>query len=609
MKSEYNDALVLEQDGLYTVIEDVLEKLNKILICSYGPLGKNTIIHKNGVMPVVTKDGLTILRSIKFDERAQYDIYQLIKSVSSGLVDKVGDGSTSAVLSAINIYLELKETASKFKTIKDFDNTIKLIQEIINLIYELFLTKRLESLDNIDERTDVLSLIAAISNNNDSSLGREIAEIMSKLSSESIVLIKDNPKDNSESITHSFVNGFQTKNYRLTHPVYFNGSNNKNNIEISNGALVVMSYNFTELHYNYIIQNIIPNLAVVLPIVVICETPEKAVVTQIVKDAMTAINNNKVPSIFLLETGGLNNKGAMDTFSDLEAYLGCNASAFNSLESISSPLPEFTFGAAGRVVFFPNSTTTFDLGLGVTKELDIYYNRIENIEQELSELSSNQKVSRGALRSRLNRLNGMNVTIFVGGRTQEEKESLSYLIDDSVLACKSVMRHGYTVGGNYSTYFALQLLDYLFFKLRNNTLDEFLSDTLTIYNKSRNNEGISEESVELSNKLKELLHELFNLPVNISDIIKQLNTAFSNVVNIPKAYQNFPLIESVLDIDDNYNVTYSIHNTFSDKEESFNLLNTENTINVISPIQTDKEILNASLSIVTLLLTSNQYIQ
>ena len=78
MKSEYNDALVLEQDGLYTVIEDVLEKLNKILICSYGPLGKNTIIHKNGVMPVVTKDGLTILRSIKFDERAQYDIYQLI---------------------------------------------------------------------------------------------------------------------------------------------------------------------------------------------------------------------------------------------------------------------------------------------------------------------------------------------------------------------------------------------------------------------------------------------------------------------------------------------------------------------------------------------------
>lgn len=603
-----NEALILKQDDLSIAIESVLEKLSTILISSYGPLGKNTIIHKNGAMPVVTKDGLTILRSIRFDERSHYDIYQLIRSISNGLVDKVGDGSTSAVLSAVSIYTNLKDIVNKYSTIKDFDNTIKDVQFLINQIFELFLTKRLEHLDNIDERTKVLSLIAAISNNNDINLGKAIAEIMVKLSPESIVLIKDNPHDNSESISHSFVSGFQTKSYRLTHPVYFNGSNSKKNIELANGVIVAMTYNFNEVHYNYIIKNIIPALVVKLPIVVICESPDSKVAAQIVKDAMTAINSDKTPSIFLLETGGLSNKGTMDTFNDLEAYLGCNASAFNSIETVDDDLPLNTFGVAGRVVFFPNSTCTFDLGGGITRELDIYYDRIDSIEQELLELSPNQKVSRGGLRSRLNRLNGMNVTIYVGGRTQEEKESLTYLIDDSVLACKSVMKSGYTLGGNYSTYFAIQILN----RLMSNTEEEnieFLGNSVKAYNTSRNVLDTDIESDKLMDSILSSLKALSNSDAQASKIVDKLLTSYKNVISIPEKYQNFKLNDAVMRISNESTIDYSIHNTFANTQEEFNLNAEHSTINVISPIQTDREILNASLSIVTLLLTSNQFIQ
>lgn len=602
-----NEAQVLKNNDLHQHIDTVLTKLHTILVSSYGPLGKNTIIHKNGAMPTVTKDGLTILRSVRFDERVEYDIYQLIRSISNGLVDKVGDGSTSAVLSAVNIYRHLKDISDKYTTIKDFDNTIKAIQNLINKIFKVFLTKHLAHLADIEEQTKVLSLIAAISNNNDIDLGRSIAEIMVKLSPESIVSIKDNPLDNSELISHTFLSGFQTNSYRLAHPVYFNNSSSKAGIELNNGVITVMTYNFTSLHYNYLLQKVIPILPNKTPIVVICETPEASVVTQIVKDAMVAINTDKIPSIFLMETGGLSNKGSMDTFNDLEAYLGCNASAFNALESLDSPLPANTIGNAKRVLFFPNSTSTFDLGAGFSGDLPIYHSRLDGIEEELLNVPSGQKATRGALRKRINRLNGMNVTIYVGGRTQEEKESLRYLVDDSVLACKSVMKAGYTLGGNYTTFFAFSILVGLLGTENEEENRLSLQSAMNCFDKSNNNE----ENIEDSNEVQEILDgikELLSDPLALT-LVERLQLAYKNVVTIPQTHQDMTLIQPSIALEKDNSITYTIHNTFNNLPEVFNLNNTVNTTSVISPIQTDIEILNASLSIITLLLTSNQFIQ
>jgi chaperonin GroEL (HSP60 family) len=117
---------------LRDTINYVFNTLNTTLINSYGPLGGTTIIHNNGAAPIVTKDGLTILKHIRFNTKEEYDIYQLIKAISTKLVDKVGDGSTSSIIISSLMYSHLKETRNKYRTMRDFEKDLKLIQDAIS---------------------------------------------------------------------------------------------------------------------------------------------------------------------------------------------------------------------------------------------------------------------------------------------------------------------------------------------------------------------------------------------------------------------------------------------------------------------------------------------
>jgi chaperonin GroEL len=589
MSLTFNEPQLLDRNQLNSTTNKVLNHLYDILGNSYGPLGENTIIHRNGDSPVVTKDGLTILKSIRFEERQEFDIYRLIYSISSALVDKVGDGSTSAVISARNLFNELVGVRENYRNGRKFNKALTQVQEVIGEVIKLYLTREVSA--DADERRQILSQIAGVSNNNDFDIGAAIAQVMSSCNADSIIKIKDNPRENSETISYTTASGFSIDKYRLNHGLYFTGEKTKHGFEVDN-ALVFMTYNMLEVHYKYIIKNILPAMKTkAVPVIIIAETVQKEVADQITKDAFLAVTAGKIPAILLVETGGLATSDAMNNFIDLQSYVNANAGLANTITDTNEGEgvdPGTLVGYAVKTHFLPNGSITFENGAGYKHSTQQFLDQLKHIQAELDDTPPGQRALRGNLRSRLARMNGVTATIYVGGRTQEEKETTRFLVDDSVQACQSVLRNGYTLGSNLAPYYAATIL----FKLK------YYSN---------------QEEFIVSEGMESILEKLKTIDWNIVSAILK---AYTKTAYLPwelETVDNDEVTSYLFDAEKKLDVypgvsVFTIYNTSSERLETFDLKSGVVDTSVISPVSTDIEILNATFSIVTLLLTSNQYI-
>ena len=90
-----------------------------------GAKGRNVVISSNYGSPHITKDGVTVAKSIELDDQIENMGASLIKEVANKTVDIAGDGTTTATIlahSMINSGLN--------------GNTIKGIKRILKPLFE-----------------------------------------------------------------------------------------------------------------------------------------------------------------------------------------------------------------------------------------------------------------------------------------------------------------------------------------------------------------------------------------------------------------------------------------------------------------------------------------
>ncbi len=71
-----------------------------------GPKGNNVVLDKSFGSPTVTKDGVTVAKEIKLEDKFQNMGAQMVKQVASKTSDVAGDGTTTATVLAQSIYNE-----------------------------------------------------------------------------------------------------------------------------------------------------------------------------------------------------------------------------------------------------------------------------------------------------------------------------------------------------------------------------------------------------------------------------------------------------------------------------------------------------------------------
>jgi chaperonin GroEL (HSP60 family) len=549
--------VIFDEDELNQEINTVLNKIETVLLRSYGPSGANTIINSNSIEPPkITKDGLTILENIFFDNAVHRNIHKIVLATAKNLAKTVGDGTTSSVLIAINLYRQLDCIKHKFNFNKKLIDSLSIASDLMIKNIDMNYTYRIDDTN----RSLVLNSIASISNNNDSKLGSRVAQIFSLVPDFTNVKIDLDLQDGPVDIRHRIEQGF-TFSGRIVHAAYLK---DKPSITLIN-PLIFTSFEYFDEHAKLVIDLATKEKR---PIVVVTE-----IVDSNALNTSLAMNLKGLP-IYVIRSNSLASDEVRNEFIDL--------AIFND-SHITGELEKFTNEDLGNCIsvdILPNRTI-FNMGQGIVKGTEIYNKRLSEIQESLLNTPDNKPSIKGNLKTRLNKINGISIIMYVTGRTIEEKESAKFLVEDAVLACKSAIESGYTLGSNMASFYA-----------------------------SRNISLLSDQIYETNNyNIQNLIDkETFNI------LLDAIHTAYYNIVNdaiySTIALDNFNDYESlelcVNEILDNICV--------SDKDDLLvyniingNLENVKQTT-ILAPVNTDKEIIKTSFAIVATLLSANQYL-
>lgn len=541
--------VVLDDKQFHDRVAIFLTKLSTILHCSYGPLGSNTLIEREQGVPTATKDGYTILQNVKFSNAQDNAIHELIKRVSQNLVKTVGDGSTSAVLTASFMYEALYTIRNSKYTRKQLLDVLDRIVYYIEVEFEAKCTHKVTS----ENKKQILSAIANVANNNDACLGDYISNLFMNLPELLDIRIELDPKDSTSPISHEIRYGFMFEKGPC-HNLYMNvGGQNKSTVTILN-PIVYMSYEFFPEHYDNVmkVQAANPDRN----IVVITELPYSETLMQCQSDFLH--NKNR---IFVVKTNSLASEDAHNEMIDLAVY--------TDTEIIRDPKAFAMANVGGaKSVELHASKTIFLGGDGLAKNTDIYHTHTEEVRNQYRVAPVNSALLRGGLKRRLTKLEGVSLKILAGGITEEEKRARKFLIEDATLACRSTLEKGYSFGGNVSLYHA----------------------SLELRSKF---DRIAKEDYMLSRFDKDYLDSILNRVINAV-----YNTYYSILVNSPHVTNHeHEIREAVSDI--RHKQIYNVLN---------NSYETIDKTSVLSSADTDTQILKASVSIIGTLLSINQFI-
>ena len=218
--------LVFENDAREAVLRGVA-KLAKAVVSTLGPRGRNAVLDKGWGGPQVTKDGVTVAEEIELEDRYENMGAKLVKEAASKTADAAGDGTTTATLLAHAIC----EEGMRYLTAGV--NHAELIQGIKAATDSL--VKSLKRMAKPVPANDykAIAQVAAISANNDTEIGKILADAMKKVGENGVITVEEGK--GLETEVH-IVEGMQFDRGYLS--PYFINDNESQSVELEKNAAI-----------------------------------------------------------------------------------------------------------------------------------------------------------------------------------------------------------------------------------------------------------------------------------------------------------------------------------------------------------------------------------
>ncbi|KAE7999107.1 hypothetical protein FH972_003582 [Carpinus fangiana] len=154
-----------------------------------GPKGRNVIIEKTHGEPQVTKDGVTVAKSISFKEKAKNVGADLVKQVASATNTAAGDGTTCATVLTQAILTEGCKSIAVGVNVMDLRRGINMAVDAV--------ISDLKSKASMLSTPEEIKQVATISANGEREIGDLIARAMEKVGKEGVITVADgNTLDN-----------------------------------------------------------------------------------------------------------------------------------------------------------------------------------------------------------------------------------------------------------------------------------------------------------------------------------------------------------------------------------------------------------------------------
>lgn len=402
-----------------------------------GPRGRNVAIDQTYGGPKITKDGVSVAKSIALSDRFENVGAQLVLQVASKTNDVAGDGTTTSTVLARAIYTEgVKAVAAGMNPMdikKGIDAAVKKVLTILQ-----------EQTRLVRDKKDIAH-VATISANSDRSIGEMIATAVERVGLEGVITVEEGKsmKDELDLVEGMKFDRGYVSPYFITDP-------KTTKCEFENAFLLLVEKKVTSL------QMILPVLEAVhqagRPLVVIAEDYEG--------DAISALVINKLRGgarFAAVKSPGFGDN-RVHQLQDLAALTGATVVDETYEGKAIDPA---VLGACAKISISKDSTTILG-GAGEKEAVDA---RCEMIKSAMeSEVTDYQKEK---LQERLAKLRGSVAVIRVGGVSEVEVGEKKDRFDDALNATRAAVDEGIIPGGGSALLFATQALGEVRASMRN----------------------------------------------------------------------------------------------------------------------------------------------
>ena len=392
-----------------------VEKLTQAVKSTLGASGKCVIYEDARGKPVITKDGVTVAESVVLYDPVENIGATLIKEAARNTVREAGDGTTTATVLAEALIKEVNRSGK--------DTSIREIKEGINS----GLKKVNEYLEKnaIKVENSMLESVSSISCNNDTDLGKIIAEAYETVGKDGVVLMETSE---TEETYVEVVDGVQM-DVGLTSPHFT--TDTEKQLAVLEDPLVL------------IVASEIPNIRKIQKVLefVIKNKKPLLIVAPVDQQVKAALLMNKVKGNIKINIIDLPGFGPtkLDAVDDLALLTG--AKVIN--EELGDDLDLIDVDCLGKC----EKSVTDDKNTVITT-----YDIADNLDERIEEVKKIIKAEKNEFikkkqEDRLAMLTGSVGIVRVGANSKVELKEKKDRAEDAIYATKAALKEGIVSGG------------------------------------------------------------------------------------------------------------------------------------------------------------------
>jgi chaperonin GroEL len=410
--------IIFSSEARKQLLEGLTEAANAVTT-TLGPRGKTVLIQREGKSPLVTKDGVTVSRSIRFKDPVKRMGAELIREAASQTNDEAGDGTTTATVltySLVKEGLKLLEAGFSAKEL-----CLGITQAVAAV--DAILVEKAVRLTTMKE----IAQVATVSANGDSQMGDIIAKAMSLVGTDGVITVDD---AKGTTTTLETAEGMKIERGYLS--PYFVNNQEKMQCVYDESFLLVTDKKLSNL------RELIPTLEYCVsqkrPLLIIAEDAEA--------EALQGLVLNRVKAqmaVCVIKAPGYG-QHKIELLQDICVMTGAklvSASTGVTLEDSKNALGKvkrFIVDAKGTTLVAPSSTRT------------AIEERVNELRTQLTDVTISIETME-KLRMRVAKLSKGIATIRVGGATEVEMIERKHRIEDALNATRAAAAEGIVPGG------------------------------------------------------------------------------------------------------------------------------------------------------------------
>ena len=397
-----------------------------------GPKGRNVVIDKKFGAPQVTKDGVTVAKEVELEDRFENMGAQMVKEVASKTNEQAGDGTTTATVLAqaiINVGLKnVTAGANPMDLKRGIDKAVAAVVEDLK--------KRSQKVGDDYSKVEQVGTVSA---NNDSYIGKLIADAMSKVGKDGVITVEEAKGTETEV---KVVEGMQFDRGFIS--PYFMTNSDKMEAELNNPSILITDKKISTM------KDLLPILEPIAR-----EGRELLIIAEDVDgEALTTLVVNKLRGtlkIAAVKAPGFGDR-RKEMLQDIATLTGGIVISEERGFTLENATPDM-LGKAEKITVSKENTTI----VGGAGAKDAIQERVDSIRKQI-ELSTSD-YDKEKLKERLGKLSGGVAVLYVGATTEVEMKEKKDRVEDALNATRAAVEEGYLPGGGVSYIRAVQALE------------------------------------------------------------------------------------------------------------------------------------------------------